>query len=156
MGIPKPCPEMLLCPKLREPVGKHEGMLTALVALEFKILFLYCKGTLCPPGCGSRAKIREFSFSVSLAKERMVLWEHRRELCLCLKWALSKEETCVHARVAREELEIGFTSCSMLRHIFPAGPAQSKCRAQGGSSLHRCSGRTQVGAPQKGGMFRWF
>lgn len=27
--------------------------------------FLYCKGTLCPPGSGSRAKTGEFSFSVS-------------------------------------------------------------------------------------------
>lgn len=33
VGIPKPCPEMLLCPKPREPVGRNEGMLTALVVL---------------------------------------------------------------------------------------------------------------------------
>lgn len=68
-----------------------------LTVLEFETLFLYCKGTLCPPGSGSRAKIGEFSFSVSLAREMVVLWAQRRELCLCLKWALSKEETCVYA-----------------------------------------------------------
>lgn len=70
-------------------------MLIALLVLEFETSFLDCKGTLCPPGSGSKAKTEEFSFCVSLAREMMVLWAHRRELCL--KRALRKEGTCVNA-----------------------------------------------------------
>lgn len=115
--------------KAQGALGRREGMLTALVVLGFETFFLYCKGPLCPSGSGSRAKIGGFSFSVSLARETVVLWAHRRELCLCLKQALSREESCVCARVAGEELEIGLTSSSRLKHILPPGPAHARARA---------------------------
>lgn len=117
-------------------------MLTGLVVLEFETSFLYCKGTLCPSGSGSSARIGDCSFSVSLAREMLILQAQRRELCLCLKRALSKEEMCVYTRVAGEELEIGLTSCSMLKHILPLGPAHARASAQNGRGpfLHLCKG----------------
>lgn len=50
------------CCFVQSPAGRHEGMLTALVLLEFETSFLYCKGTLCPPGVGAGPKLGSSHF----------------------------------------------------------------------------------------------
>lgn len=125
--------------KAQGALGRREGMLTALV-LGFETFFLYCKGPLCPSGSGSRAKIGGFSFSVSLARETVVLWAHRRELCLCLKQALSREESCGRGGAGNRTY---IFQQAQTHSSSWASTCQSKSIAQGGSFLHQGSGRAE-------------
>lgn len=64
---------------------------------------------------------------------------------------MGKEETCVYAQVAGEELEIGITSCSTLKHVLPAGPAHARASAQHREGLPYIRLRKGTNAPAE----RW-
>lgn len=63
------------------------------------------------------------------------------KVCLCLKWALSKEETCVFLFPPSGRGRAGnrnyILQHAQTRSSCWASTCQSKCTAQGGSSLHQ-------------------